>query len=125
MRMATRGLIPRIPLWIWVTGIITLVLAGIVISAALLYTSSGGDPGHGPIEGNTTSDHRPQQRRRLGRPRRWPRHWRAEQRDGHNQGQGEPAGPSEPDLAALDGRSVTIINDELSTEHALAERRWS
>lgn len=105
--MAKRGLIRRIPIWVRVPGIITLVLVGIVISAMLLDTAGGGHGGSGNDSG--TRDHGPSDSggHGPGDRERGSGHDSGDERErnDHNQGQG---GPSGQDRAAASALLVTF-----------------
>ncbi|MCZ7567639.1 MAG: hypothetical protein M5U01_03460 [Ardenticatenaceae bacterium] len=73
--MADRGLTIRIPIWVRVSGIIALVLVGVVVSSMLLGGSVSGGQDGGSVSGGR--DHGSQ----------------TEQTD-HNGGQTGPAAPS-------------------------------
>jgi len=118
--MAMRGLIARIPIWARASGIIGLVLVGVVASALVLGTIRSGDmgPGHeSPSDG--TGGHEQSPSDGTGGHEQSPGGGNGGHGEGssdgngsgggHSLGQGDLTGPTEPGPAA--GQVVTFIID--------------
>ena len=107
--MAMRGLIARIPIWARASGIVGLVLVGVVASALVLGTIRSGDmgPGHeSPSDG--TGGHEQSPGGGNGGHGEGSSDGNGSG-GGHSLGQGDLTGPTGPGPAA--GQVVTFIID--------------
>ena len=116
--MAMRGLIARIPIWARASGIIGLVLVGVVASALVLGTIRSGDmgPGHESPSGGgneqSPSDGTGGHEQSPGGGNGGHGEGSSDGNGsggGHGLGQGDLTGPTEPGPAA--GQVVTFIID--------------
>jgi len=116
--MAMRGLIARIPIWARASGIIGLVLVGVVASALVLGTIRSGDmgPGHESPSGGgneqSPSDGTGGHEQSPGGGNGGHGEGSSDGNGsggGHSLGQGDLTGPTEPGPAA--GQVVTFIID--------------
>jgi hypothetical protein len=127
--MAMRGLIARIPIWARASGIVGLVLVGVVASALVLGTIRSGDmgPGHESPSGggneqspsDGTGGHEQSPSDGTGGHEQSPGGGNGGHGEGssdgngsgggHSLGQGDLTGPTEPGPAA--GQVVTFIID--------------
>ncbi len=116
--MAMRGLIARIPIWARASGIVGLVLVGVVASALVLGTIRSGDmgPGHESPSGGgneqSPSDGTGGHEQSPGGGNGGHGEGSSDGNGsggGHSLGQGDLTGPTEPGPAA--GQVVTFIID--------------
>ena len=116
--MAMRGLIARIPIWARASGIVGLVLVGVVASALVLGTIRSGDmgPGHESPSGGgneqSPSDGTGGHEQSPGGGNGGHGQGSSDGNGsggGHSLGQGDLTGPTEPGPAA--GQVVTFIID--------------
>jgi hypothetical protein len=127
--MTRRGWLARIPFWARVSGIIVLVLAGVVAAAIFLGAvgsgdTRGGSGGHGSGHGDSTGT-APGAPPSPGGAEPGPGHMDTDGghgsgdhqmgAGGHDQGQGEQAGRSEPELSTA-AQVITFTIDDMTVD---------